>query len=429
MNRLFFLTMAAVLCPAMAQQEVSPVQRLETAKQEYDAMQAVSAVRYHLMKIKEGLNVEQVDRELFMQGFREQLAGGNGFSSVRVLTYYQEQMDYVIQQIQAADFLTPHAAQSGVTCLENGLQYDCFILPDESRNYKARRAHLLMGSIPGTRYNVSISGTPEAVDEALYEAPRGVAWRFLMPASLLDAADAAPLLKNNIHTVEILAMRESSDEEQIQQARAYFAEKSPQLPVITHESPELIAERSLLSGMDAARVIDEPSPQLQTRIEELLPMMMNADDEQFSQQMDKAAAAYWEAREELRRMQHRRIAADIMLLQQQQPGTIKLSNGILCRTHGGGKSNIPFLQARFIEEEELGPEMYLRVRDRIINAQNDFPELLLDVADEIPPGNRWELIIPPALRGEGYELPLIYRIRATRPTKKNTAPNAAPDVI
>ena len=73
--------------------------------------------------------------------------------------------------------------------------------------------------------------------------------------------------------------------------------------------------------------------------------------------------------------------------------------------------------------------MYLRVRDRIINAQNDLPELLLDVADEIPPGNRWELIIPPTLRGEGYELPLIYRIRATRPTKKNTAPNAAPDVI
>ena len=125
MNRLFFLTMAAMLCPAMAQQEVSPVQRLETAKQEYDAMQAVSAVRYHLMKIKEGLNVEQVDRELFMQGFREQLAGGNGFSAVRVLTYYQQQKDYVIQQIQAADFLTPHAAQSGVTCLENGLQYDC----------------------------------------------------------------------------------------------------------------------------------------------------------------------------------------------------------------------------------------------------------------------------------------------------------------
>ena len=429
MNRLFFITTAAMLCPAMAQQEVSPVQRLETAKLEYDALLAVSAVRYHLMEIKEGLNVEQVDRELFMQGFREQLAGGNGFNASRVLTYYQEQMDYVIQQIQAADFLTPHAAQSGVTCLENGLQYDCFILPDENLNYKARRAHLLMGSIPGTRYNVPISGTPEAVDEALYEAPRGVAWRFIMPASLLDAADAEPLLKKNIHTVEILAMRESSDEEQIQQARAYFAAKSPHLPTITHESPELFAERSILCGMDAARVIDEPSPQLHARIEELLPMLMNADDEQFSQLMDKASTAYWEAREELRRMQHRRIAADIMLIQQQQPGTIKLSNGILCRAHGNEKNNIPFLQARFIEEEELGPEMYLRVRDRIINAQNDLPELLLDVADEIPPGNRWELIIPPALRGEGYELPLIYRIRATRPTKKNTAPNPAPDVI
>ena len=81
-----------------------------------------------------------------------------------------------------------------------------------------------------------------------------------------------------------------------------------------------------------------------------------------------------------------------------------------------------------IEEEELGSEMYLRVRDRIINAQNDLPQLILQVQAEIPVGSSWELIIPPNLRPEHEELPMLYRIRATRPQTKKQTP-LLPDTI
>lgn len=91
--------------------------------------------------------------------------------------------------------------------------------------------------------------------------------------------------------------------------------------------------------------------------------------------------------------------------------------------------DIPLLQARYIEEEELGTETYLRVRDRIINAENDLPELLLNLATEIPHGTSWELIIPPALRGAHYDLPLLYRIRATRQKKIPPAPQLMPEVL
>jgi hypothetical protein len=72
--------------------------------------------------------------------------------------------------------------------------------------------------------------------------------------------------------------------------------------------------------------------------------------------------------------------------------------------------------------------MYLRIRDRLIHAPNDLPEAILQVLPEIPAGVAWELILPPALRGEEYELPLLYRIRATTPQQKQ-APLILPDTI
>ena len=72
--------------------------------------------------------------------------------------------------------------------------------------------------------------------------------------------------------------------------------------------------------------------------------------------------------------------------------------------------------------------MYLRIRDRLIHAPNDLPEAILQVLPEIPAGSAWELILPPSLRGQGYELPLLYRIRAIRPQQKQSPP-ILPDTI
>ena len=424
---LLFPLMAAV-CPAapVQQNETGTVVRFEQARLEYQALQSLLRIREELTA-KEDALLPRVDRELFLNGFREQLSTGGEFPFHRLIELGRKRSQFISEQIKAADFLTPHSAQPEVITLPNGLQYATCPAPEPELNYRARRAHCLQATVPGTRLGIPLSGTPGVVDDALYEAPRGMAWQFLLPVDLLDAIDAAPLREAGLHTVEILAVRESLSRELREQARAFFEARTPALPAISLENEELHAERSRLMGMLAAHVIDEPSEVLITRVEELLPRL-DTPQEELEEERAQAETACRKAREELRRMQHRQIATDIMQVQRQIPGTRVLSNGLLCRTVAGCTNDIPLTRARYIEEEELGPEMYLRVRDRIINAANDLPEIILKVQGEIPAGSSWELVIPPELRGESGELPLLYRIRATRPQHRKQEP-VLPDTI
>lgn len=422
---LLFPIVAAVAAAA-PEQQAGPVERFEQVRLEYEALQT-------LLRIKSALTAEEdellppVNRVLFLQGFREQLATAEKAPYQRLFKHAGKRARHIDTQIKNADFLTPHAAQPGVTSLPNGLQYATFTHAEPGLNYRARRAHCLLATVPGTPLGLPISGTPAAVDDALYDAPRGIAWQFLLPVELLDEVDAAPLRTAGVHTVEILAVRESLSRELRDQARAYFAARTPLLPAISLETAELHAERSLLMGMLAAHIIDEPSELLISKVEEQLGRI-DTPLEELEEELELIERKYWDAREELRRMQHRQIAAEIMQLQLQLPGTLVLSNGLLCRTIAGSSNDIPLPQARYIEEEELGPEMYLRVRDRIVYAPNDLPEAIVRVLPEIPAGTAWELVLPPSLRGEGYELPLLYRIRATQPRQKPSAP-VLPDTI
>lgn len=424
-HHLLFPLVAAV-ATVSAEQQPGTVEKFEQARLEYDALHALLNIRNALTSREDEL-LPPVNRELFLSGFREQLAAGGEFPFKQLIEHSEKRASHIRTQIAKADFLTPHAAQEGVTTLPNGLQYATCNLPGSGPAYRARRAHCLLAAVPGTRLNLHISGTPAAVDDALYDAPRGIAWQFMLPVGLLDEVDAAPLRKAGLHTVEILAVRESLSNELREQARAFFAARTPALPAISLETAELHAERSKLMGMLAAHVIDEPSERLIARVEELLPRL-DTPVEELEEELDRAAATYRKAREELRRMQHRQIAADIMQLQQQMQGTRVLSNGLLCRTIAGSSGDIPVTRARYVEEEELGPEMYLRVRDRIVHAANDLPGAILQVLNEIPAGTAWELVLPPALRGPDCELPLLYRIRATRPQTRQQSP-LLPDTI
>lgn len=427
MNRhyLLFPLMTAVAM-ATPEQQAGTVEKFEQTRLEYEALQALLHIK-NALSDKGDNRLPPVNRELFLNSFREQAAAGEPFSFKLLHEHGLKRARHIEEQIKNADFLTPHAAQPGVTTLPGGLQYATFTHPDPVLNYRARRAHCLLATVPGTQLHLPISGTPVAVDDALYEAPRGMAWQFLLPTDLLDEVDAAPLKKAGLHTVEILAVRESLSRELREQAQAYFTARTPQLPVISLETPELHAERSRLMGMLAAHVIDAPTEALIARVEELL-VRIDTPREELEEELERATRNYWLAREELRRMQHRQIAAEIMQLQHQIPGTRVLSNGLLCRTSSGSPQDKPLPQARYIEEEELGPEMYLRVRDRIIYAPNDLPDAILRVLPEIPEGTAWELILPPALRGEGHELPLLYRIRTTPPRPQQAAP-VLPDTI
>lgn len=422
---LLFPLIAAV-CPAAPGQETGTVEKFEQARLEYDALRTLLRIKDALAGNQDDL-LPPVSRELFLNGFRSQLSTGGEFPFKRLAEHSTKRARHIEAQIRKADFLTPHAAQQGVTILPNGVQYATFVSDSPELNYRARRAHRLLATVPGTSLQLGISGTPTAVDDVLYDAPRGIAWQFLLPVELLDDVDAEPLRKTGLRTVELIAVRESLSQELVEQARAAFAARPPALPAITLETPELHAERSQLMGMLAAHVIDEPSELLLARVEELLPRL-DTPQEELEEELTATSERYWKAREELRTMQHRQIAADIMQLQKQIPGTLVLSNGLLCRVIAGSPDDIPLPQARYIEEEELGPEMYLRIRDRLIHAPNDLPEAILQVLPEIPAGSAWELILPPSLRGQGYELPLLYRIRAIRPQQKQSPP-ILPDTV
>jgi hypothetical protein len=90
--------------------------------------------------------------------------------------------------------------------------------------------------------------------------------------------------------------------------------------------------------------------------------------------------------------------------------------------------SVPLDQVRYVETEELGTEQYWRVRERVVHAENDLPELVQSVAAELPSGRGWDIIVPPALRGEGEELPLLYRIRVEAPKGSKEIP-LLPDTI
>lgn len=428
---LFLAPATALLCTATAAPlSPTPVQRFEQARLEVEALRLLRNI--HIALQENPQFYQAIDREHFLQGFREYLGSGKPYPQAQAQILADKLRSHVLQQLRHLDALRPHAAQPGVTRLPNGLQYDTYTTATPQENYKARRAHRLLATIAGTDIPCRLSGMPTAVGEALYEAPRGVAWRFLLPVELLDELDAAPLRKNGIRAVEILATRESLSGKTTEAARAYFAAKKPELPRICPETAELHAERSRQAGIALACSVQEPDSRLLHRVDELLPKLLTESDSEAEELMEllaKAEPEYHRAREEMRKLKHRQIASDLMQMQQQIPDTRSLSNGILYRSVSGSALDVPLAAAKYIEEEEMGTEMYLRVQNRIIHAENDLPLPLLRVLHEIPPGTAWEIIIPPALRGKEHELPLRLRIRASAERQTPARTPILPDVI
>ena len=212
MKKLFLLTIFAAWCLNSAAHETPAVQRVFDTVFEYDVLTTINNVRFYICNPEYKL---RIDEARFMLGFREQLRHSSTSKQAlheRMHAWEQAQNAHLKSQMQAADFLTPHGKQEGVTILSNGLQYDCFTMPDAAQNYKARRAHQLLGYIPGSTHRVAISSMPDAINNALYQAPRAGAWRFLLPVDLLNDNDASALHAQGIHTVEIIAVRESADE-------------------------------------------------------------------------------------------------------------------------------------------------------------------------------------------------------------------------
>jgi len=69
------------------------------------------------------------------------------------------------------------------------------------------------------------------------------------------------------------------------------------------------------------------------------------------------------------------------------------------------------------------------VRDRVIS-EYDLPTILRELAPQLPAATEWQIIIPPALRGKEYDLPLIYRLRLQRRQKAaEDRPLIAPDIL
>ena len=429
MNPFIYVAPAVLLCPAvLAQQPLSPVQRLDAARLELEALQVVEQMCHELIEADEEMLLPGVDYAAFMQGFGEYFTGGDKLFEALLLRYRQEARDWMMGQVSRADFLTPHAAQPGVVKLENGLQYDTYSLPERSRNYKARRAHELRACVPGTRISLSLSGLPLVVGEAMYDAPRGVAWRFLLPVELLDPVDAQPLLSSGLRTVEIVAVRESLSQELRQAAEKHFAAARPALPEILLENPELHLMRSRLRGMQAASWLEGYDARLETRIRELLPELDKPGGAiVFRERMRRAQREFEAAHETVQRLERQQVAEQVLKLLEETPGSHRLSNGIICSALPGNP--IQLQQARYVESEELGSENYWRVRERLVAVENDLPAVLMKVAGELPTGAGWDVVIPPSLLGEGHDLPMLYRIRAGEAPKLHETPVLPPDVI
>lgn len=423
------LSSIVLLCPAAAHQNASSaVQRFEQAKLQRDALRLLQNIHRTLSDAESFFPPPQ--RELFLSGLREYLGTQKNYPLKQAQELAEKQNKYILRQLRKLDCFSPHAAQADVRVLPNGLQYDVYASAKAKENYKARRAHCLHTTIAGTPFPVYLNGMPTAIGEALYQAPRGLAWRFLLPVELLDEVDAAALRETGIAALEVLAMRESLPPQQLTAARNWFSAKKPSLPTITPETPEMHAERSRMAGIRLACSVEEPDSRLLPLVEELLPKLLTDNDpqgEELDELTAKAEQEYTAAREEMRKLKHRQIASEILHWQQRLPGTRILSNGILCRVTTGTPPSAPVTSAKFIEEEELGSEMYLRVQNRVIHAENDLPEPLMQVLNEVPLGTAWEIVIPPSLR-KNQELPLRLRLRLSEKAK-TPPPPLLPDTI
>ncbi len=408
-------------------------EKFDQARLNYEAISLILDLMQDFHHVRESAPGEErlPDRATFQKGFRFALQEGRKAVNNRIDSFIDARIRFVKKQLPAADFLPAHAAQSGVQKLDNGLQYDTYVAETASQNYRARRAHKLIARVPGGRINLSVKSMPLAIDDALYEAPRGRAWRFLIPPELLCKADFEAISQLKIKAVEIIAVRESIEYEEIQRIRKHFDSKKPPLPPIAMSTAELDLEALFLQAARAACRADADD-RLLAQVDELWDTYINDSEESFrnlEKAYEKAAKDCWKARDELTHLQHSRLTPEILDAQRQIPGTQELPNGILYRTVQVEGLNKPLSEVRFIEEEELGPETYLRVRDRII-AETDLPELLRELAPQLPAATEWQIIIPPALRGEEYDLPLMYRLRLNRKEEaKADKPLLAPDII
>ena len=126
MNRHLIFPLILAVCPAIAEQAApNPVQRFEQARLEYEALQTLAHIRAILSRESDEL-LQPVNQELFLQAFRAQLSTGGDIPFERLAQHARQRQKHIDAQIKAADFLTPHAAQAGVTVLPNGLQYATF---------------------------------------------------------------------------------------------------------------------------------------------------------------------------------------------------------------------------------------------------------------------------------------------------------------
>lgn len=436
MNTRYLPYLPLLLCPVCAQEAPAPNvwERCDNAELRYHALDIILDLmrEYHYTKKENPAEAKLPNRELYLTGFRFALEKGEDATLERIANLHKQRREYVLAQLPKADFLTAHAAQPGVEKLDNGLQYDVYTAQGEADNYRARRAHKLIARVPGSEISLYVSSTPLAIDDALYDAPRGRAWRFLLPTDMLSRADREHPQKLGLKAVEIIAVRESLESEELETIQKYFDSKQPPLPLIATSNPEFDREATILEGARAALWTDADD-RLLSRVETLWDTYVNETEESFKKlrsEYSDALMYLMDTREELTRLKHVGLTADILAAQEQIPGTQKLPNGILYRTVQMEGLNKPLTEARFIEEEELGPEYFMRVRDRVI-AESDLPDLLRKLAPQLPAATEWQIIIPPALRGKEYDLPLIYRLRLQRKTAKpeHKRPLLTPDIL
>lgn len=436
MNSRYLCILPLFLSPVCAQQAAEPStnvwQRFHETQLAYEAISLIDDLmsEYHHTRKNQPEAAQLPDRETFMDGFRYALEVGEEATWQRMFKLKQERRAFVLEQLPKVDFLPAHAAQPNVTKLGNGLQYDVYSAEDETTNYRARRAHRLIARVPGSEISLYVSSTPEAIDDALYEAPRGRAWRFLLPTSLLSKADRLYPEKLGLKAVEVVAVRESMEHEEIEKALKYFDSKQPPLPTIAMSTPEFDREDAILRGARAALWADADVHML-TRVEALWNLYVNDSEESYKKlqkEYSAAATACWQAREELTKAQHRKLTPDILAAQELIPGTQKLSNGVLYRVFQTEGQNKPLSEARYIEQEELGPESYLRVRDRVIS-ELDLPDILKELTPQLPAATKWQIVIPPSLRGKDADLPLLYRLYLQKTPTAKDKPQILPDIL
>lgn len=423
MNRLLpLLPLISICCHAAPYTTASPTAALAEAEARYIALQTLQRAYAALY---EHTSLPPVDKDAFLQAFAEQLRQPQKHIQEQISALYEGMEAFMLLQLQQANFHKAHAAQPGVTLLPNGLQYDVYTSTSEHENYYARRAHRIVAYIPGTDTELPLNSVPLCVEEALYSAPRGLVWRFILPANLLDATDAAAMTAEGIHTVEILATRPTTTAETYRLARAAFADKKPHLPRILAESAEQHLQRSALWGRMVADTISAPVEAITPHMAPLLHLLQNPSEQnkaELEQGLADAEKAYFRALEALTEVRQTQIADDIMLAQREIPGTVTLSNGILCRTLPSTAPAVDIRRgARFMEYEELGSATYYRVKQRIISTENDLPAPIMQVVREIPRASAWELILPPQLLNDRHLLPIRYRIYSKR--QQEQAPN------